>query len=88
MEMLAEKSDVVRRSISLPSQSARRVDEIALARHVSSNRAIIDLLTDAVAAYDQRRNAFLDLADRFQKSVDPVETARLRDELAQMTFGS
>jgi hypothetical protein len=34
-----------------------------------------------------RRTAFLELADRFQKSKDPVETKRLREELAKMTFG-
>ena len=48
---------------------------------------MIDLLRDAIAAYDQRRKAFLELADRFQKSTDPSETQKLRDELARMTFG-
>jgi hypothetical protein len=38
-------------------------------------------------AYEQRRTAFLELADRFQKSTDPNETERLREELARMTFG-
>jgi hypothetical protein len=54
---------------------------------VSANRAIIDLLTDAITAYQQRRTMFLDLADRFQKSTDPAESERLRDQLANMTFG-
>jgi hypothetical protein len=54
---------------------------------VSVNRAIIDLLADAITAYEQRRAIFLELADRFQKSTDPAETERLRDELANMTFG-
>ncbi len=66
---------------------AEKLDSIAEARHVSANRAIIDLLTDAITAYEQRRKTFLELADRFQKSTDPVETERLRDELANMTFG-
>jgi hypothetical protein len=38
--------------------------------------------------YDQRRKAFLELADRFQKSKDPAESKRLREELARMTFGN
>jgi hypothetical protein len=54
---------------------------------VSANRAIVDLLTDAITVYEQRRAIFLELADRFQKSADPAETERLRDELANMTFG-
>jgi len=81
------KTELIRRSISLPPEIAARVDEIAATRHVSANRAMIDLLRDAIAAYDQRRKAFLELADRFQKSTDPSETQKLRDELARMTFG-
>ncbi|HTB18864.1 MAG TPA: hypothetical protein VK708_12145 [Bryobacteraceae bacterium] len=78
---------LVRRSISLPTQMAEKLDAIAANRHVSANRAIIDLLADAIDAYEQRRSAFLDLADRFQKSTNPEETDRLREELARMTFG-
>ncbi len=80
-------TESIRRSISLPAQMAEKLDSIAEARHVSANRAIIDLLTDAITAYEQRRKTFLELADRFQKSTDPAETERLRDELANMTFG-
>jgi hypothetical protein len=47
----------------------------------------VDLLGDAVAAYELRRTAFFELVDRFQKSADPTETERLREELARMTFG-
>ncbi|MGA2716143.1 MAG: ribbon-helix-helix protein, CopG family [Bryobacteraceae bacterium] len=80
-------AEAIRRSISLPAEMAEKLDNIAAARHVSANRAIIDLLADAITAYEQRRTIFLELADRFQKSTDPVETERLRDELANMTFG-
>lgn len=79
---------VIRRSISVPLEMAEKIDAIAESRHVSSNRAIVDLLGDAITAYEQRRRAFLELADRFQKSTDPAETMRLREELARMTFGS
>lgn len=67
---------------------ARKIDTIATNRHVTGNRAIVDLLEDAITLYEQRRTAFLELADRFQRSTDPVETGRLREELARMTFGS
>ena len=88
MTTVLSKPDTIRRSVSLPHEIAQRVDDIAASRHISSNRAIVDLLSDAITAYDQRRKAFLDLADRFQKSADPAETEKLREELAQMTFGS
>jgi metal-responsive CopG/Arc/MetJ family transcriptional regulator len=80
-------TEAIRRSISLPAEMAEKLDGIAAARHVSANRAIIDLLADAITAYEQRRTMFLELAERFQKSTDPVESERLRDELANMTFG-
>jgi hypothetical protein len=80
-------AETVRRSISLPAALAGKIDVIAANRRVTGNRVINDLLEDAITAYEQRRTAFLDLADRFQKSTDPAETERLREELARMTFG-
>jgi hypothetical protein len=82
------ETDAVRRSISLPAEVAEKIDAIAATRHVSANRAIVDLLGDAITAYEQRRTAFFELADRFQRSTDPDETERLREELARMTFGN
>jgi metal-responsive CopG/Arc/MetJ family transcriptional regulator len=81
------KAEAIRRSISLPTEIAEKIDSIAASRHVTGNRAIVDLLTDAITAYEQRRSVFLELADRFQKSTSPAETKRLREELARMTFG-
>lgn len=81
-------ADIIRRSVSLPAELAEKIDSIAESRHVSGNRAIVDLLADAILAYKQRRTAFLELADRFQRSKDPAETERLREELARMTFGN
>jgi metal-responsive CopG/Arc/MetJ family transcriptional regulator len=80
-------TEAIRRSISLPAGMAEKIDLIAESRRISANRAIVDLLSDAIAAYEQRRAEFLKLADRFQKSKDPAETKRLREELAKMTFG-
>jgi metal-responsive CopG/Arc/MetJ family transcriptional regulator len=81
-------ADIIRRSVSLPADLAEKIDAIAESRHVSGNRAIVDLLADAILAYEQRRAAFQDLANRFQKSKKPAETERLREELARMTFGN
>jgi hypothetical protein len=67
---------------------AEKIDAIAANRHVSGNRAIVDLLGDAIMAYDQRRTAFLELANRFQSATDQTETERLREELARMVFGN
>jgi metal-responsive CopG/Arc/MetJ family transcriptional regulator len=79
--------ETTRRSVSLPVDLAEKIDKIAAARHISGNRAIVDLLSDGIEAYEKRRVEFLELADRFQKSTDPAETKRLRAALAKMTFG-
>jgi len=39
---------------------------------------VVDPLSDAITAYGQRRTAFLDFADRFQKSIDPAVTRRVK----------
>jgi hypothetical protein len=67
---------------------AEKIEAIAMNRRVSGNPVIVDLLGDSIAAYEGRRTAFFELADRFQKSADPTETERLREELARLTFGS
>jgi hypothetical protein len=76
-------------TIEMPvlADMAAQIDSIAIARHVSRDRALADLLRDAITSYEERRAAFLELARRFQQSTDPAETDQLRGELAQMTFG-
>jgi hypothetical protein len=88
MGSVLSREEAIRRSVSLSAEMAEKIDTIAASRRVTGNRAIVDLLADAIAAYEQRRTAFLELADRFQKSTNPAETKRLREKLARMTFGS
>jgi predicted transcriptional regulator len=85
--MAATISGVGTVEVPVPADIAERIDAIAGARHVSRDRAMADLLREAIAAYEQRRESFLELAGRFQKSTDPAETEQLRGELARMTFG-
>jgi hypothetical protein len=85
MAVIISRAETV--DVLVPADMAERIDAIAAARHVSRDRALADLLRDAITAYEQRREKFLELAERFQKSTDPAETEQLRGELAQMTFG-
>jgi metal-responsive CopG/Arc/MetJ family transcriptional regulator len=80
-------TQATRRSISVPNEVYEKVDEIATNRHISINRAIVDLLTDAIQAYERRRQSFLELADRYRRATDQNEIEKLRDQLAEMTFG-
>ncbi len=79
--------DIQTVDIPVPADLAARIDSIAASRHVSCDRALADLLRDAIAAYEDRKTAFLDLAAKFRQSTDPAESDQLRAELAQMTFG-
>jgi ClpP class serine protease len=74
--------------MTIAAPMAEKIDAIAASRHVSGNRAIEDLLVDAIMAYDQRRAAFCEPANGFQSSTDQTETERLREERARMVFGN
>jgi hypothetical protein len=87
MEMTLPMTAPTRRSLTIPAPLAARIDTIADQRHVSANRVILNLIEDGIAVYDRRRAAILELTEQFQKSTDPVETERLREELMRMTFG-
>ncbi len=84
---MATETEASRRNFSVPMEIAEKVDGIAAERHVSADRAVVDLLADAIKTWEERRTLFLALADRFQNSIDPAEIHRLRDEMANLTFG-
>jgi hypothetical protein len=77
----------VRQSVSLPARVARRVRALARSRRTSANRVLIELIETGLEAKQAEKERFLDLARRFKESSDPVESERLREELARLTFG-
>ena len=77
----------VRQSISLPADIAHRVQRIAKARRLSSNRVLIELVEDGLAAQERKQQEFFALAERFRSATDKKEVARLGDELGRMVFG-
>jgi hypothetical protein len=81
------RAGAVRQSVSLPSGVVRRVRAIAKTRKVSANRVLVDLIETGLQAKDSERERFLALARRFKESLDPEESDRLREELAQLIFG-
>ena len=82
---IAEKS--VRQSVTLPARVARRVKSLAKTSSTSANRIIVDLIEAGIEARQQERKRFIELADRLARSRDPEEQARLKEELAVITFG-
>jgi DNA-binding IclR family transcriptional regulator len=66
---------------------ARRVRLLAKLSRTSTNRVLVDLIESGLAAREQERKRFFDLADRLARSHDPEEQRRVKEELALMTFG-
>ena len=82
---VTEKS--VRQSVTLPAHVARRVRSLAKTKSTSANRIIVELIESGIEARQQEKKRFIELADRLARSRDPEEQARLKEELAVMTFG-
>jgi hypothetical protein len=77
----------VRQSVTLPSRVARRVRSLAKARRTSASRVLVDLVESGLDAADREKQHFLDIAERLAQSKDSAEQARLKAELARLTFG-
>jgi hypothetical protein len=77
-----------RQSITLPATTSQRIRALAKSRHISANRVLVDLVNAGLRAKEQEKRKFYELAERLQGSADPEEQAKLKEELARMTFGS
>jgi hypothetical protein len=77
----------LRQSVTLPPRVARRVKSLARSRRISASRVLVDLVESGLEAVDRERQHFLDVAERLAQSTDAAEQARLKDELARLTFG-
>ena len=86
-DAMPQKEKPVRQSLSLPSNTARRVRTLAKACRKSANRVLVDLVEAGLEAKENEKKRFLDLADRLARSEDSREQARLKAELARLTFG-
>jgi len=77
----------VRQSVTLPPRVAKRVRSLAKSRRTSASRVLVDLVESGLDAADREKQHFLDVAERLAQSKDPAEQARMKDELARLTFG-
>lgn len=78
---------IVRQSIGLPRDTARKVRSLAKQRRLSANRIIVELVEKGIEAQKSKQREFLELAERFRAATDPKEAARLGDDLGRMVFG-
>jgi hypothetical protein len=77
----------VRRSLTLPSQIAKKVGRMAKRRRLSDNRVLVELIELGIEARQQKEKEFFELAERFRASKDPEEIKRLGEELGLFVFG-
>ena len=77
----------IRQSVSLPLSVARRVRALARKERTSASRVIVDLIEAGLAAREQEKKEFFELADRLADSSDTDEQKRLKKELARLTYG-
>lgn len=77
----------VRRSVTLPSDLARKVGTIAQQRRLSDNRVLVELIEQGIENRQRKEREFFDLAGRFRAAHDPDQVKRLGDELGRFVFG-
>ena len=77
----------VRRSVSLPEPTARKVASIARRHRLSDNRVMVELIEEGIEARKAKEKAFFELAERFRSSEDATEVKRLGEELGRFVFG-
>jgi hypothetical protein len=80
-------TQLVRRSVSLPSRVAKQVETIAKRRALSDNRVLVELIQQGIEAERQKEKAFFELAERFRSASDPEQVKSLGDELGRFVFG-
>jgi hypothetical protein len=78
---------IVRQSVSLPATVAAQVRSMAKSRRLSSNRMLVELIENGIAAEKRRQQEFFELAERFRSATDPGEVKQLGDEMGRMVFG-
>jgi predicted transcriptional regulator len=77
----------IRRSITLPSRIAQRVDQIARKKRLSENRVLVELVKHGLEAQKEKEKKFFALAERFRSASDAKEIKQLGDEMGQFIFG-
>lgn len=82
------RGNVIRQSVSLPSNLAAQVRALARRRRLSANRMLVELIENAIEAQKRKEKEFFELAERFRSATDKEEVKRLGDQMGQMIFGS
>ncbi|MBV9404692.1 MAG: hypothetical protein JO211_05075 [Acidobacteriaceae bacterium] len=81
------KEPAIRQSVTLPGNLAKQVRTIAKNKRLSTNRVLVELVEEGIAARKRKEKEFFELAERFRSAKDPAEIERLGNELGRRVFG-
>ena len=84
---MAITEKAIRKSVTLPSQVAKRVSALAKSQKVSSNRILVDLVEAGLRSKEEEKRRFFELANRLSTSTNVKEQQEIKEQLARMTFG-
>ena len=77
----------VRRSLTLPETTARKVASIARRKRLSDNRVLVELIEEGIEAHQRKEKEFFELAQRFRASQDADEVKQLGEQMGRFVFG-
>ena len=77
----------VRQSVTLPSNIAAQVRNLAKIRRLSGNKMLVELIENGMEAEKRKQQEFFSLAERFRTATDPEEVRRLGDQMGRIVFG-
>ena len=72
---------------SFRSALPARVKSLAATTNTSTSRVMVELIESGLAAREQEKRRFFELAERLSHAKEPKERKRLKEELGRMTFG-
>jgi metal-responsive CopG/Arc/MetJ family transcriptional regulator len=86
--MLAVKKETPARvSVAIPPELYGEISTRAEQYDLSLNRAIVQLLRAGLEAERQKKQRLEQMLQQYRECADPLEIARLGDELGAMIFG-
>jgi hypothetical protein len=77
----------VRQSVTLSSNVAAQVRNLAKTRKLSVDKMLAELIENGMKAEKRKQQEFIELAERFRAAMDPEEVRRLGDQMGRMVFG-
>lgn len=80
--------NLVRRSVSIPSEVDTKIKTLARQQNRSANQVIENLIETGLQAKESERRRFFELADKFRSASSPIEVKEVKEELARLIFGN